>query len=424
MNHASPTGEPVGLASFDAVHSYTATMTTRRPFDRRIAAVSGPIALLLAVLAACERPTDSESSVPAPSGGSTVAESASPATTVAAPAEPSAPTTSEDDNRLEVMAGSVPFRIAPATVDFGAVDPGSINESVFTITNRGDRAVRVVRATPSCVCTTLTDLTGVSIEPGASVELRASLDAPTVPGEKDAKVFIVLEGMEQPAIVTLVGMVTLPVQPTPAYADALKGVNQGVIGLASPDGRPFRVIASNGGPPAFVGPGAEGPSRSSHAVRWSIEGMSPDSIPKWWIFSTDRDDCPLVACRVRNENTGSRRDASRFDRRWIAKDDFITLGRLRIGEPVEVPIRLTHYNPRGAGAIDKPDWSRVLGARSADARVEASLVSATVDGPDAVDLVVRLVPNGPAEPLLYVPIEIETATGAGEVEIAAMVSEG
>ena len=391
-------------------------MTARPHRGRSIAAITGPIALMLMLASACERASE-PTPEPAPSMPATT--TSSQVSTPPAAVEPA-----DDGNRLDVMAGSVPFRITPASIDFGAVEPGSINEATFTITNRGERSVRVERATPSCVCTTLTDLTGVAIAPGESVALRASLDAPIVAGEKDAKVFIVLEGMSQPAIVKLVGMVTLPVQPTPAYADALKGVTNGVIGLASTDGRPFRVIASNGTDPDFVGPGGSGPSLASYAVRWSIDGMDPDSIPKWWIFSTDRDDCPLVACRVRNENTGSRRDASRFDRRWIAKDDFITLGRLRIGEPVEVPIRLTHYNPRGAGAIDKPDWSRVLGARSADARVEASLVSATVDGPDAVDLVVRLVPNGPAEPLLYVPIEIETATGAGEVEIAAMVSEG
>ncbi len=405
----------------------------------------GPIALLLALNSACERASDPvPNSVPNSANNSANNSATSSATGSAidggtgsgtdrtsqvtsaggaSGTQASSTGMTSDADGIDVMAGRVPIRITPALVDFGAVDPGSINEASFTITNRGDRSVRVVRATPSCVCTTLTDLTGVAIAPGEGVELRASLDAPEVPGEKDAKVFIVLEGMEQPAIVKLVGMVTIPVQPTPAYAEALKGVTSGVIGLAASDGRPFRVIASNGGPPEFVGPGTSGPSLPAYAVRWSVDGMAPESIPKWWVFSTDREDCPLVACRVRNENTGSKRDAARFDRRWIAKDDFILLDRLEIGVPVEMKIQLTHYNPRGAGAIDKPEWSRVLAARSADPSVEASLVSAAVVGPDAVDLVVRIVPRGPATPLLYVPIEIETATGSGEVEIAAMVIE-
>ena len=254
--------------------------------------------------------------------------------------------------RLEVMAGSVPFEIVPASIDFGPVLPGSINEGSFTISNRGDKAVRIVRATPSCVCTTLTDLTGVSVPPGGSVQLAASLDAPTVAGEKDAKIFVVLEGMERPAIVKLVGVVTLPVQPTPAYADALKGTTEGVIGLASTDGRPFRVLTSNGNAPMAVG-AASNASATSHAMRWSIAGMAPESIPKWWIFTTDREDCPLVACRVRNEATGSKRDPERFTRRWIPKDDFLQLGRVASGDSVDVPVRITHYNPRGGGAIDR-----------------------------------------------------------------------
>jgi hypothetical protein len=388
-------------------------MTVRSNRGRSIAAVTGPIALMLMLASACERAAEPtpEPSMPAATTSSTVA------------APPAVVESEDDSNRLDVMAGSVPFRITPATVDFGAVEPGSVNESVFTIANLGDRSVRVVRATPSCVCTTLTDLAGVEIEPGGSVELRASLDAPEVAGEKDAKVFIVLDGMDQPAIVTLVGMVTLPVQPTPAYADALKGVTNGVIGLASRDGRPFRVISSNGGLPEFAGPGANGPSLASYAVRWSIDDMEPDSIPKWWIFATDREDCPLVACRVRNENTGGKRDMARFDRRWIPKDDFLTLGRMKVGEAVEVPIRLKHYNPRGGGVIEKPQWSRVLGARCADPRLDATLVSSKVGGAEEVDIVVRVVPKGPATSLLYVPIQIETETGIGEVEIASMVVE-
>jgi hypothetical protein len=414
---ASPVDSRPGSRSFHDSESYTATMYARFHCARSIAAIAGPIALLILSTPACERAAEP---TPTPESTAPSTPAATTQTTVVAP--PTIVEGSDDGDQLDIMAGSVPFRVTPASIDFGAVEPGSVNEATFTIANRGDRSVRVVRATPSCVCTTLTDLTGVAIAPGESVELRASLDAPTVAGEKDAKVFLVLEGMDSPAILKLLGMVTLPVQPTPAYADALRGVTSGVIGLASVDGRPFRVLASNGEAPESVG-AAKGASSASHAVRWSIEGLEPDRIPKWWIYSTDRVDCPLVACRVRNENTGSKRDPGRFDRRWVPKDDFVPLGRVSVGEPIDVPIRLTHYNPRGQGAIDKPAWSRVLGARCVDPHLDVSLVSAAADGQDAVDLVVRLVPTGPPTSLLYVPIEIETATGTGAVEIAAMVVE-
>lgn len=391
-------------------------MSTFDRTNRRIARLTGPFAVLLMIASACERAAEPEATAPTTPAG--VTESAPPD----AIGTPEQATGRAAGSSLQVMAGSVPFEISPDVIDFGAVDPGSINEGTFTIRNLGTKSVRVVRATPSCVCTTLTDLTGVAVPPGGSVELEASLDAPTVPGEKDAKVFLVLEGMQQPAIVKLVGVVTFPVQPTPAYADALKGTTDGVIGLASTDGRPFRVLASNGEAPRFAGAGAD-EDRASHAVRWSIAGMEPASIPKWWIFSTDREDCPLVACRVRNEETGSKRDPERFERRWIAKDDFVQLGRVAVGETIELPVRLTHYNPRGGGAIDRPEWAGDVAVRGVDPRLDATLVSATPDGPDAIDLVVRVVARGPATPLLYVPIEIATATGRGEVEIAAMVRD-
>lgn len=411
-DHARARPIPVGLASFRDRASYTDRMTSTPRIGRRATRIAGPLAVLVLLLAHCDR-------APEPEAAPTTSASPSPVTPPAAPpAEPR--NVGATEGSLRVMAGSVPFEIVPESIDFGAVAPGSINEGTFRIRNLGDKSVRVVRATPSCVCTTLTDLTGVAVPPGGSVELAASLDAPTVPGEKDAKVFVVLEGMEQPAIVKLVGVVTFPVQPTPAYADALKGVTEGVIGLASTDGRPFRVLASNGEAPRLVGGDASEPTVSC-AVRWSIAGMSPTSIPKWWVFSTDHPDCPLVACRVRNEETGAKRDPDRFERRWIAKDDFVQLGRIAVGESVEVPMRLTHYNPRGGGAVDRPEWSSGVSVRSVDPRLEATLVSAVPAGPDAVDLVVRLVPKGPATPLLYLPIEVSTATGRGEVEIAAMV---
>ena len=148
---------------------------------------------------------------------------------------------------------------------------------------------------------------------------EASLDAPGEPGKKQAKVFVQLEGMSRPAIVRLGGMVTMPVQPEPTYASALKGVDRGTIRLASIDGRPFQISASNGGTPDFVDfdPARDAP-RNVYDVRWSIAGMSPMSIPRWWVFTTDRSDCP-VPCRVRNENTGSKRDMARFERRWIPR---------------------------------------------------------------------------------------------------------
>ncbi len=323
---------------------------------------------------------------------------------------------------VETVTAAGPFRIMPQEIDFGAVEAGSINYGAFTLTNRGTRPVRVLRATPSCVCTTLTDLAGRVIGVGESVSLEASLDAPKQAGEKEAKVFVQLEGMSQPAIVKLAGMVTLPIQPTPAFASALKGVDSGVIRLASTDGRPFRVIASNGSAPAHVDfDPARDDARATYDIRWSVQGMPPKTIPRWWVFTTDRADCPLVACRVRHAETGSRWDPTRMDRRWIMGDDLADLGSVSIGEERDISIELDHYNPRGGGAVDKPNWSSGISVRSADPRVEATLASSSKVSEEQVAAVIRVRLKGPAEDLLYAPVMVTTATGTGVLEVVARV---
>ena len=335
----------------------------------------------------------------------------------------STPSVAIQSGRIDTVSAAGPLTIVPALHDFGAVSPGSINEGSFAITNGGSKAVRILKITPSCVCTTLSDLEGRMVDAGETVRLEASLDAPLQPGEKSAKVFVQLEGMAQPSIVKLQGMVTLPIQPEPAFASALKGTDQGSIRLRSIDGRPFRVVASNGGAPVFADfdPATDEP-RNAYEIRWSIQGMAAGAIPKWWVFTTDRADCPIVPCRVRNENTGSKRDPQRFDRRWIMLDDLVDLGRVAPDETRDVSIQLDHYNPRGRGVVDKPEWQSSLAVRSLDPAVEASLVSATPVAGDQLDAVIRIRIVGQPTSLLSTGVEVSTATGAGTLDVIGEVS--
>ncbi len=324
--------------------------------------------------------------------------------------------------RIVTTTAAGRLEIVPERIDFGAVGPGSISRGVFKMTNRGSRPVRVLRVTPSCVCTTLSDLAGSVIGAGETVSLEASLDAPEQAGEKEAKVFVQLEGMDQPAIVKLGGMITLPVQPSPAYASALEGVESGTIRLSATDGRPFRVLASNGVEPDFVGfDSATETPRNTYEIRWSVAGMPPREIPRWWVFTTDHPECPLVACRVRHQETGSRRDPTRFERRWIFPEDFLDLGSVKVGSTVDLSVQLDHYNPRGRGAIDRPEWSESVTVRSLDPRVEATLVSSAVVSTQEIVAMIRVAFNGPDEPLLYAPIQVSTATGSSVLEIIARV---
>ncbi len=371
---------------------------------------------LIAIPAGCDEASPLPASVDSTGGTKPLAETS--AGTAAPPASSTRVSGSED---MLVPGGYL--KISPALVDFGAVGPGTIHPTTFQIANIGTQDVVVESVTPSCVCTTLTDLAGVTIPAGGTMEMSASLDAPRQPGEKEAKVFLRIAGVDSVAMVKIKGMVTLSIQPTPTYVDALKGVTSGVIDLASQDGKPFSVIASNGSPPSFVGfdPTVDEP-RSSYRLKWSIAGVAGPSIPRWWIFTTDRADCPLVPCRLRNENTGARRDMARMTRHWIIDEDFLDLGSVRIGQPIDLTCVIKHYNPRGGGAVQQPNWWQVLGVTSASPQsLRAEFKGVVRLNEEEAEVRIQMTPTGPPSDLLVGFIGIRTSTGNGLLEVAAKV---
>ena len=290
------------------------------------------------------------------------------------------------------------LQISPKVVDFGEVAPGSEHPATFRLANTGPVPIRITSAKPSCACTTISDLSGQVIAPGATLDLAAALIAPLQPVEKTSKVFIFIEGLQQPAVVELKGDTTLPIKVIPTYADALDGKQTGSILLRSMDGRPFTVISSNGAKPVFVGFNpAKDSLKSEYRLAWSIAGMACESIPRWWVFETDRADCPLVPCRVRHQCTGSKRDESRSTRFWTFEDYLLDGGVVRAGEPFEVEVDLTHMNPRGRGKVVAPEWSTVQSAKSMSGNATASLVSSVVIDETNARVRLKVVPGMTSE---------------------------
>ncbi len=378
------------------------------------------LSCLLLLIFSCTEQPQSKTATEEDSAKSSVTASSPPDSATSRATETAQARTS---GRLQTGPGNTVL-IEPALVDFGSLQPGSINSAAFRITNTATTPVTIRKATPSCVCTTLTDLAGRQVAPGETVVLEASLDAPKQAGKKDAKVFVYMDGAQRPAVVKMEGVVTLPVQPEPPYVDALKGKNAGSIRLRSTDGRSFRVISSNGGPPILVGGGDV--AAPQHTVAWSVAGMPAQSIPRWWILTTDHPEQPLVSVRVRNENTGSARDPNRVGRRWIVLDDFIELGEVRVGDAREFTVQMDHYNPQGRGAVDRPQWSNDVKVSSADPRVTVSLgeISMVPKGDlqqGSIHAVVKVRFNGPPSELLFAPLSMSTATGTQILELAARV---
>jgi len=305
--------------------------------------------------------------------------------------------------------------IEPAVVDFGRLGSGEARTGRFTLRNAGPAPVKVNSAFPSCKCTAVTDLAGREIPPGGSVEFSATMEAPRAPGEKDAKIFVVLEGASQPMVAKMRGVVTWPVQPEPAYVDALQGRRKGSVRLVSTDGRPFRVLGLDG---RAAADGSGEQARTEHDVAWDLTTLPEGGLRQWMLVQTDHPEAPLVPLRVRHESTGVRFDPDAERRGWFLPESVVLCGRVKPGQAVQRTLVLENGTPRGK---PKPaGWDQVQSVRSLDPRVKAELVKSEPRG-DSVVVTLAITFESPASGLVYLPVGIRTALGEGRCFAAAVV---
>ncbi len=302
-------------------------------------------------------------------------------------------------------------------VNIGVVKPNSITPATFTLRNISAAPVKVTAAMPSCKCTAITDVVGKTIEPGGSLELSASMKAPPVPGQRDAKVMIRLEGFEGIVEAKIDGIVEMAIVPEPAFVDALRGVTAGSIKVRSQDGKPFRILSAGGGPPSFVGfdPAKDEP-RAEYTIQWSVAGLQ--TLPIWWTLETDRAEAPLLPLRVRHESTGSRWDPGRFERQWIVKDQIVFAGAMSVGVPTEATIEIEHYNPRNQPLL--AGWGEVTAITSSDPSIKIEILERKPLGTDYMEIKVRLTPSKPG--VFANDLSITTRTGTGVVPFVAKAS--
>ncbi len=316
-----------------------------------------------------------------------------------------------------------PVSIEPPLIDFGKVKPGSKLPAKFVIRNTGLDPLKITSVVPSCKCTDVNVLAGTVIAPGASVDLLATLDVPGTPGIKEAKVFLTFDGYGAPRMAMLKADASLPIRVTPEYIDALKSVVNGTIKVTSEDGKAFSILSAGGIAPAFVGFDAtKDAPRESYTLRWTVPNTPCESMPLWWIVETDRVDCPLVAMRIRHECTGSKADPTKADRYWFIPEPLAVAGRLGPDESIVIPMVIEHYNPKGRGEIVRPDWSDIKRVRSLSPKITAKLEGVRPGNKDDVAVMIRITPTALASGILYVPVEIETATGAGVFAVSMQAS--
>ena len=318
---------------------------------------------------------------------------------------------------------AIPLLVDPPVVDFGVVAPGTKHPARFMLRNAGSEPLTIARAQPSCKCTDISDIAGKTIPPGGQLELTAALQVPKSPGEKDAKVMITVAGKQGMVIAKMVADVTQPVRAVPAYVDALKGVQEGVIRLTSLDGKPFKVILAGGRAPVLVGfdPARDAP-RATYDLRWRTSDISAGPLPQWWVVETDRADCPQIPLRIRHETTGVRFDPDQNRRLWFPPESVVLAGVVKPGQTVDLSTTIEYLNPAAQGAITNASWGDVKSIAVPGGEGTAQLVGAVKRSTDFVDVSFRFTPAAGRTGSMYVPVSIETPTGKGTVYVAVTVA--
>lgn len=322
-----------------------------------------------------------------------------------------------------VPASPAPVTIEPAVADFGLVGPGTKHPAKFRVRNDGQAPLSVQIVMPSCKCTATRDYTGTVIPVGGTMELDAVLDAPTTPGVKEAKINIIFTGYGRPSVASLRCDVRLPVRAVEEFVDALQAP-QGVLTIEAPDGSPFRILSSNGAAPDFVDGSANGEALNRYKVNWSVDGWACDGMRLWWIIETDREDCPILPCRIRHQCTGSRADPGRVARKWIFKEALVNAGKVAPGKTVRLTVDVENSEPQAGPnrpATFSTAFRQISSVTSLSPDATAKLVSVEPRGTDEAVVTFDFTPRAGLDGMLYAMVRVTGPTGPADVAVVASV---
>ena len=300
------------------------------------------------------------------------------------------------------------IELDPQVVDFGYLDPKEVVRRIVEIRNVGDKPVKILRATANCECTTVSDVTGVVIPPGAVVQMEAQLVGRSIPGPMKTTITLLFEGYDQSPRIQVRGEVSLAVKATPFGLNMARGDWSGQVVIESLDGRPFNILATDRKPPRFIGfdPELDEP-HNSYVIEWDLTEYTEDTLPRWWLVETDHPDCPILDLWVRHIATI---DSPR-GRRWRIEDQRVSLGEIQSGQPVDLAVTVL----RLAG-------DTIHRVRSLSKDFDAELLKVERIGKET-KCTIRITPNPLFQGLLYSKIEFMASAHSQKLDVIAKVVE-
>ena len=311
------------------------------------------------------------------------------------------------------VPGPPPLQPEPLAVDFGFLAPGESRSAQIRLRNAGNQPVTIAAIQPTCTCTTTSDLAGKVVAPGESVSLDASLSGSVVPGPRKATVKILAEGFGRALEIDVRGEVALPIRAVPAaITPPPNGPSRGRVVVESVDRRPFRVIASNGAAPEYLGfdPVREEP-RATYVIRTDLESLPREAWPAFWVVETDHPACPVIGLKVRDE---------RFNLKTVfrMREFALNVGVLRPDVAAHVDVDLQESLPEGATVALPEGWrGSVVSVEplSDGSRVRLRLQPPAPSGPFVVPLTLR---SGGREQALWMYGAVRPAEAAADAKAA------
>ena len=286
-------------------------------------------------------------------------------------------------------------------LDLGFMRPNQNAVGTVTLRNTGSEPVRILAVTPSCKCTTTTDIVGKEIPAGGTATFDTTLEGAPVPGARTSTIRVLVEGSPTPIEIKVKGEVSQAVRAVPAYLNCVGSKNlSGRLVIESIDKRPFRILSAHGAEPQIGGWTSADEPRSTYLLSYDL-GDGTRELPSFWIVETDHPDSPLVDLKVRHESVSAKLSSRLSDYRANA-------GRIDPG--TNGTVTFTSLDPQ----------EPILSAESLspDATLEVERVDA-VDGGTRATVIVK--PRAGHSGLLIVPAKLSMATKAQEVLIFGTV---
>ena len=301
------------------------------------------------------------------------------------PPAPSAPVAPPVDTS-GVIDALPPISVEPPVLDLGFMAPRAGGKGTVVLKNTGDKPLTIAAVTPSCKCTTTSNLAGTVLKPGESAPLEAALEGAAMPQTHRASIRVLVDGYAKVIEIQLRGETAMPVRAVPAIINAVENKpRQGRFIVESVDKKPFTVCAIGGRVPEFIGFNRGDAPRAQYLVKFDLDTWGSD-FPAYMAIETDRADCPIFDVWVRSERTIP-------NSAFRMKDYRVNGGRIDVGGSVDASLEM-----------DDPG-EEIIAVESLSPELQVQMLGQQVDG-KLRKVSVRITPKSPREGLLYGQIKL------------------